>query len=72
MQSSAIPETGFGDPGCGREWQNLHCTPSDRISLYHERENLKSSNILILSPNGVLQIIFRIFFLNWVKKISGR
>ena len=58
-----------GAAGSGKTSIALH-----RIAylLYHERENLKSSNILILSPNGVLQIIFRIFFLNWVKKISGR
>lgn len=55
-----------GAAGSGKTSVALH-----RIAylLYHDREHLKSSNILVLSPNSVFLIIFLIFFLSWERKI---
>ncbi len=53
-----------GVAGSGKTSIALH-----RIAylLYHDR-NLKSSNVLILSPNGIFRTIFPIFSRNWEKK----
>ena len=55
-----------GAAGSGKTSIALH-----RIAylLYHDRKNLKSSNILILSPNSIFLIIFPIYFQNWERKI---
>ena len=55
-----------GAAGSGKTSVALH-----RIAylLYHDRQNLKSSNILILSPMECFPIIFPISFLNWEKRI---
>ena len=36
--------------------------------LYHDRENLKAANILILSPNNAFSDYIPIFFRNWERK----
>ena len=59
-----------GAAGSGKTSVALH-----RIAylLYHDREHLKSSNVLILSPKQcIFQITFPIFFRNWVRKIFRR
>ena len=55
-----------GAAGSGKTSVALH-----RIAylLYHDRKNLKSSGVLVLSPNSVFRIIFPISFLNWEKRI---
>ena len=55
-----------GAAGSGKTSVALH-----RIAylLYHDREHLKSSNILVLSPNSVFSDYISHSFLNWEKKI---
>lgn len=53
MRLSGIPEIKYWSFRSGRKRKNIRCPASDRLSLYHDREHLKSSNILILSPNSV-------------------
>ena len=58
-----------GAAGSGKTSIALH-----RIAylLYHDRQNLKSSNVLVLSPNSVFADYIPISFLNWEKRISGK
>ena len=58
-----------GAAGSGKTSVALH-----RIAylLYHDREHLKSSNILILSPNSVFADISRTFCRNLERKIYRR
>lgn len=57
-----------GVAGSGKTSIALH-----RIAylLYHDRKNLKSSNILVLHQTVSLQITFHIFFRSWARKYSG-
>ena len=58
-----------GAAGSGKTSIALH-----RIAylLYHDRGSLKSSNILIISPNGIFADYISQILPNWERKTSGR
>lgn len=58
-----------GAAGSGKTSVALHRAA---YLLYHDRKNLKASDILILSPNSVLRIIFLTSSRNWERKISRK